>query len=91
MDKTLDYTLKIEPTPYETSEFIDYFENTNNFMLIEESHTKLKVIANQRVERNIEEINEYMEKLKNIPITVKEQKDRLKSFIQRCFSKTIFI
>jgi hypothetical protein len=33
--KLLEYSLKIEPNPYETSEFIDYFENTNNFMLIE--------------------------------------------------------
>ena len=78
--KLLDYSLKIEPTPYETSEFVDYFENTNNFMLIREAHTKLKVIATSKVERNIEEINEYMEKLKNIPITVKEAKDRLKEF-----------
>ena len=61
--KLLDYSLKIEPTPYETSEFVDYFENTNNFMLIREAHTKLKVIATSKVERNIEEINEYMEKL----------------------------
>jgi transglutaminase-like putative cysteine protease len=78
--KLLDYSLKIEPTPYETSEFVDYFENTNNFMLIREAHTKLKVIATSKVERNIEEINEYIEKLKNIPITVKEAKDRLKEF-----------
>jgi len=49
-------------------------------MLIREAHTKLKVIATSKVERNIEEINEYMEKLKNIPITVKEAKDRLKEF-----------
>ncbi len=41
--KLLEYSLKIEPTPYETSEFIDYFENTNNFMLIRESHKSLKV------------------------------------------------
>lgn len=78
--KLLDYSLKIEPTPYETSEFIDYFENTNNFMLIREAHTKLKVIATSKVERNIEEISEYNEKLKNIPLTVKEAKDRLKKF-----------
>ena len=78
--KLLEYSLNIDPKPYETNEFIDYFENTNNFMLIREAHTKLKVIATSKVERNIEEINEYMEKLKNIPITVKEAKDRLKEF-----------
>ena len=76
----LEYSLTIEPTPYETSEFIDYFENTNNFMLIREAHTKLKVIANSKVQRDINFINSYIENLKNSAISFKETKDRLKEF-----------
>ena len=49
--KLLEYNLNISPTPYETSQFIDYFGNTNNFMLIRESHQSLTVTAISKVER----------------------------------------
>jgi transglutaminase-like putative cysteine protease len=75
--KLLEYSLKIEPTPYETSEFIDYFENTNNYMLIRESHKNLKVIATSRVERIKEEIDKELNLIKEIKTTVKELKERL--------------
>ncbi|MDD2895181.1 MAG: transglutaminase family protein [Aliarcobacter sp.] len=78
--KLLEYSLKIEPTPYETSEFIDYFENTNNFMLIRESHKNLKVIATSKVERFENEIKKEIDSLKNIKTTVKDLKDRLSSY-----------
>ncbi|MDD2886464.1 MAG: transglutaminase family protein [Aliarcobacter sp.] len=78
--KLLEYSLKIEPTPYETSEFIDYFENTNNFMLIRESHKSLKVIATSKVERFESEIKKEIDSLKNIKITVRDLKQRLSSF-----------
>ena len=78
--KLLEYSLKIEPTPYETSEFIDYFENTNNFMLIRESHKNLKVIATSKVERIESEIKKELDSLKDIKITLKELKERLSSF-----------
>ncbi|BAK74689.1 transglutaminase family protein [Arcobacter sp. L] len=78
--KLLEYSLHIEPIPYETNEFIDYFGNTNNFMLIRESHRTLKVIAKSKVERLEEEINKEIETLKNISITVKEAKDRLNKY-----------
>ena len=78
--KLLEYSLKIEPTPYETNEFVDYFENTNNFMLIREAHKNLKVIATSRVERIKEEINKELDLLKEIKITVKEVKQRLSSY-----------
>lgn len=76
----LEYSLHIEPKPYETSEFIDYFENTNNFMLIRESHKTLKVIAKSKVERIESEINKQLESLKNITITVGEAKERLNKY-----------
>lgn len=80
--KLLEYSLKIEPTPYETSEFVDYFENTNNFMLIRESHKNLKVIATSKVERFENEIKKELDSIKNIKITVKEVKERLSSYNQ---------
>lgn len=78
--KLLEYSLNIEPTPYETNEFIDYFENTNNFMLIREAHTTLKVIAKSKVERIEKNINEELEKLKNVSITFGEAKERLNKY-----------
>ena len=78
--KLLEYSLKIEPTPYETSEFIDYFENTNNYMLIRESHKNLKVIATSRVERIKEEIDKELNLIKEIKTTVKELKERLSTY-----------
>jgi transglutaminase-like putative cysteine protease len=78
--KLLEYSLKIDPIPYETNEFIDYFGNTNNFMLIREAHKNLKVIATSRVERIKEEINKELDLLKEVKITVKEVKQRLNSY-----------
>ncbi len=78
--KLLEYSLKIEPTPYETSEFIDYFENTNNFMLIRESHKNLKVIATSKVERLEYEIKKESYLLNTIKLTVKDLRDRLSTY-----------
>ena len=78
--KLLEYSLKIEPTPYETNEFLDYFENTNNFMLIREAHKSLKVIATSKVERIKEEIDKELDLLKHIKTSVKDLKQRLSSY-----------
>ena len=78
--KLLEYSLTIEPNPYETNEFIDYFENTNNFMLIRDAHKSLKVIATSKVERFENEIKKELDSLKNIKTTVKELKERLSSY-----------
>ena len=75
--KLLEYSLKIEPNPYETNEFVDYFDNTNNFMLIREAHKSLKVIATSKVERLEEEVKKELESIKLINITLKDLKDRL--------------
>jgi transglutaminase-like putative cysteine protease len=78
--KLLEYSLAITPTPYETNEFIDYFENTNNYMLIREAHKTLKVVATSKVERVEEEINKQLEALKSITLSFKELKQRLSSY-----------
>jgi ssDNA-specific exonuclease RecJ len=62
------------------NEFIDYFENTNNFMLIREAHKNLKVIATSKVERLKEEIDKELNLLKDIKLTVKDLKQRLSSY-----------
>lgn len=77
--KLLEYSLKIEPNPYESNEFIDYFGNANNFMLIREAHKSLKVIATSKVERFEEEIKKEIDSLKQITTTLKDLKDRLNS------------
>lgn len=78
--KLLEYSLTIDPNPYETNEFIDYFENTNNYMLIREAHKTLKVVAKSKVERVEEEINKQLEALKSINLSFKELKQRLSSY-----------
>ena len=78
--KLLEYSLTIDPNPYESNEFVDYFENTNNFMLIREAHKSLKVIAKSRVERFENEIKKELDSLKNIKLTLKELRERLKSY-----------
>ena len=78
--KLLEYSLTIDPNPYETNEFTDYFENTNNYMLIREAHKTLKVVAKSKVERVEEEINKQLEALKSINLSFKELKQRLSSY-----------
>ena len=76
----LEYNLNISPKPYETNEFVDYFENTNNFILIRESHKSLIVTAISKVERINSAIYEHIKKLQEVKITFKEAKDRLAKF-----------
>ena len=78
--KLLEYSLKIEPNSYETNEFVDYFENTNNFMLIREAHKSLKVIATSKVERVLYEIKKEAYLLNTIKTTIKELRQRLNSY-----------
>lgn len=78
--KLLEYSLTINPNPSETNEFIDYFENTNNYMVIREAHKCLKVIATSKVQRVEDEISKELESLKNIKLTFKELKQRLGSY-----------
>ena len=78
--KLIEYSLSIEPNPYETNEFIDYFENTNNFMLIRESHKNLKVIATSKVERFEDEIKKELYLLNHVKMTIKQLRERLSSY-----------
>ncbi len=76
----LEHAIKINPTPYEVSEFTDYYGNTNNFMLIRESHKSLIVTSTSKVKRNLDILKEELELLKKSDITVKGALERLKTF-----------
>ena len=78
--KLIEYSLKIDPNPYEVNEFVDYFENTNNFMLIRESHKNLKVIATSKVERFEDEIKKELYLLNHVKMTIKQLRERLSSY-----------
>lgn len=78
--KLISHKIKIDPKPYEVSDFVDYFENANTFMLIRESHTSLTVTATSKVERVEEEIKKYISELKASTITVKETRELLSSY-----------
>lgn len=77
--KLLEYSLTVEPTPYESSEFVDFFENKNNYMIIREPHTMLKVTAKSKVEINEVLINENIAKLKEYKMSLNELRLRLNS------------
>lgn len=78
--KLIEHKLKITPNAYETNEFVDYFGNTNNFMLIRESHNNLNVTAISKVERFEDKIKAYTQKAKNSLITIKEARQQLATF-----------
>ncbi len=78
--KLLEHNLKVSPNAYEIDEFVDYFGNTNNFMIIREAHNILNVTAISKVERFEDKIKEYIQKAKDTPLTIKEAKERLSSF-----------
>jgi transglutaminase-like putative cysteine protease len=77
--KLISHKIRIDPKPYEVSDFVDYFENSNTFMLIRESHTSLTVTATSKVQRDEVEIGKYINDLRNCPITVKETRELLSS------------
>jgi len=78
--KLLEYNLVISPKPFETNEFVDFFENTNNFIVLREPHTTLVLKAISKVERYEVAIqNEIMNSFRS-QITYLELQERLKTF-----------
>lgn len=76
--KLLEHKLEITPTPYETSDFMDYFENENTFMLIREAHKSLSVISKSKVQLLEDEILKYNQKAKENTTTYKELRKKMK-------------
>lgn len=75
--KLLTHSLEISPTPFETSEFVDYFGNKNNFMLIREAHKDLIVTSKSKVQLNVDAIYNKIQKMQSLDITYKDAKERL--------------
>ncbi len=75
--KVLKHTIEISPKPYETNEFIDYFENNNTYMLIREAHKTLTIVSHSKVELLEDEIINYIQNAKQTTITFAQLKQRL--------------
>lgn len=73
----IEHTLEITPTPFETNEFTDYFENKNTYMLIRESHKTLKIVSKSKVQLFEEAISNLIEEAKQTTITYGQLKERL--------------
>jgi len=75
--KLLEHKLEITPKPYDSNEFVDYFENQNTYMLIREPHKILTVRATSKVELLEDNINFYIQNAKQTTITYKQLLERL--------------
>lgn len=80
IQELLEYSIKIEPNPFETNQFTDYFGNTNYFMLIREAHKTLKVTATSKIEVFEDRISSKIDSLNDIKMTLDELKERLSTF-----------
>ncbi len=77
--KLLEYRLELSPTPYEESEFVDFFHNTNKFISFKEPHKSLILKAFSNVIRDENAIHKEIESYKSSKITYKELKERFKT------------
>ena len=77
--KLLEYRLELSPTPYEESEFVDFFQNSNKFISFKEPHKSLILKAFSKVTRDENAIQKEIESYKNATITYKELKERFKT------------
>jgi transglutaminase-like putative cysteine protease len=75
----LEYRLELSPTPYEESEFIDFFNNTNKFISFKEAHKKLTLKAFSKVKRDETTIYEEIQSYKNSTMTYLQFKERFKT------------
>lgn len=79
--KLLEYQLLTSPVAYEENEFVDFFENTNRFISIRESHKSLILNAFSKVQRDVDAIQNEIRKYGYSTITYLELKTRLKRLI----------
>ncbi len=78
--KLLDFSMEINPTVYESHEFVDMFGNENSHMLIREPHQSLSVTGKSRVEIFPERIDGHIELMKTRSITYNKAIERLGKF-----------
>jgi transglutaminase-like putative cysteine protease len=89
--KLLEYKLDISPSVYEINEFVDFFENTNNYILLRVPHKKLVLKAFSKVELNSYAIQENINKYFNSQTTFFELKTRLRSSITENFCSKLYL
>lgn len=73
----IEHTLEITPTPTESNEFTDYFENENTYMLIREAHKTLSIVSKSKVELFEDVIYENIQNAQQTTMTYGELKERL--------------
>lgn len=78
--KVLEFSMQIEPTVFEQSEFVDMFGNTNTQILLREPHKELSVIGKSRVEIFPQLIEKNIQNLQSKSITYEEALERLAQF-----------
>lgn len=72
-----EYELLIDPLPYEMNEFVDYFENTNRYIVIREPHKKLTLKATMVVVRDCKVITEERAKVTQASLSYEALKARI--------------
>ncbi|QSZ41925.1 transglutaminase family protein [Sulfurimonas aquatica] len=78
--KLLSFEMEVSPPAYESSEFIDMYENTNIHMLIRKPHKSFSVIGKSTVEISTSLVEEHLASLKIHSITYEEALKRLSKF-----------
>ena len=71
------YDLLIDPLPYEMNEFVDYFHNTNRYIVIREPHKKLILKATMVVVRDSGMIGEERVRVSQSTLTYEALRARL--------------
>ncbi|MBI3873930.1 MAG: transglutaminase family protein [Arcobacter sp.] len=89
--KLLEYKLDISPKLYETNEFIDFFENTNNFILLRIPHKSLTLKAFSKVELDTYEIQKNINNYFTSQTTLFELKERFKRSIQEDICPKLYL
>lgn len=78
--RLLEFDLQIEPTPFESSDFLDSYANHNRHILIREPHKELSLMAVSRVEISALKREECIATLKAKSITFGAARERLWEF-----------
>lgn len=78
--RLLEFDLKIEPTPFESSDFEDIFGNHNRHILIREPHKELSLVAESKVQIFPLKREEELGRLKSLSMSYEASRERLLRF-----------
>jgi transglutaminase-like putative cysteine protease len=77
IQKLLEYKLEIVPYPSEMNEFVDFFENTNNFISFKKPHRNLILKTFSKIEIDNKKINQNINEYKKSTISYQQLAKRL--------------